>query len=373
MNKMFNVIILCSTIATIQPAMAGRFSIDYLNAKQVTALFSGKTVSGDDLIKGTPFTQYFNFDGTVINVTDGTKTTGTWRVNANGAHCVKWENEEEQCLHITTNEDGTHSKILSKNIKKIPVVRYKKFQFGNALAQTQTPNSDSAPQNPANTNNQLAVGELVQAVKDQDSLAGVNTANAQGEQNFQQLNAELFAAAKKNDLQKIEELIVAGANVNARDSKGNTPLIIAAEHQSLGAAQSLLHFGANPALSNNLGQTALFIAKSNQANQFVSVLEENNDGGSALGLFISINNRHISEEQFRRAAIKAFQDYNWHVDTADSNQVTGTYDRGNGRVFKSRMIYQPDMLLIKFDSGFGYPKPNYLQNLQTAFFAQFNH
>jgi hypothetical protein len=137
--------------------------------------------------------------------------------------------------------------------------------------------------------------------------------------------------------------------------------------------QLLLHNSADAKIKNRAGNSPLRIAQTKKLIEIINVLSENNDGATALGLFLDIKNKHITEEQFRQAAVKAFEGRNWHVDKAENNVVAGTYTRNDNRVFKSRMIYQPDLLLIKFDSAMGYPKANYLIALRTLFFNQLEH
>ena len=63
----------------------------------------------------------------------------------------------------------------------------------------------------------------------------------------------------------VSALVKAGANVNARDSKGMTPLMHAAEGvNSAEAAETLLKSGADPDAKDNDGRTALQIAQRSQ-------------------------------------------------------------------------------------------------------------
>jgi len=372
MNKLFYIVTLCAAVLAAGTAFAGRFSVDYLKADQVKKLFSGKTVTGSDLEKGSAFTRYYDPNGTVLNDAQGYKSTGKWRVEGSGAHCVTWDNEgEEQCLHIKDNGDGTYTKIRNKNIKKIPVVEYQGFKDGNIFAQAGQPvNTADFNQSSANSSSQ-ATGEMLQAVSNQDvdRLEKAIASGANVNATFEKYRTALFLAVEKNNIEIIKKLITAGANVDAQDSKGDTPLIVATRNKSIQALQVLLQNGATAKIKNKSGQDALSIAKYNKATQLAEILVENSDGPTALGLFIDIKNRNITEEQFLQAAVKAFEGRNWHVDKAENNEVAGTYTRNDDRVFKSRMIYQPDVLLIKFDSAMGYPKPNYLLALRTLFFS----
>ena len=372
MNKYFHSMLIFSGIITCLFTHTA-LAVGNLGAQQVTALFSGKSVSGKDLEIGSTFKQYFDPNGTVLSDAQGFKSIGKWRVDNTGAHCIKWDSEDrEQCVHISPNGDGTYTKIQHKNIKKIPLVVYKKFTDGNVFAQGGEP-VDVEEFKQSSTGSQ-ATGELLQAVVTQnlDRLDKAIAAGADVNTTFKKHRTALFLAVKKGNEQLIEKLIAAGADVNVQDGKGNTPLIVATKDESLSSVQLLLHNGADAKIKNNAGEDALTIAKSKKLVEIAEIIVENIDGGTALGMFIDIKNKHITEEQFRQAAVNAFEARNWHVDKAENNVVSGTYER-NDRIFKTRMIYEPDLLLIKFESGMGYPKANYLIALRTLFFRQIDN
>jgi hypothetical protein len=372
MNKIISVIFLCATVAFAQSATAGRFSVTYLKTAQVKKIFSGKTISGSDLERGTRFKRYFDPNGTILSDANGYKSTGQWHVDSHGALCVKWDNEgQERCDHIKDNGDGTYTKTRNKNIKKIPLVEYKDFTDGNLFAQGGEPVDVEVFKHSSNDALQ-ADGELLQAVTNND-LVRLNKALAAGANvnaTFKRFRTALFFAVKNKNAQIINKLIAVGADVNAQDKRGNTPLLVATKHDDIGTVQVLLQNGADAKIKNHAGKTAMRVAEKNKSVEIINILRENSYGGTALGMFIDIKNKHISEAQFRQAAVKAFEARNWHVDKAENNVVSGTYTRNDDRIFKSRMIFQPDLLLIRFDSAMGYPKANYLVALQTLFFHE---
>ena len=73
----------------------------------------------------------------------------------------------------------------------------------------------------------------------------------------QELKTALHIAARHRDLESIKQLILAGADVNAQDSMGNTPLHSAVDELSISqdCITVLLKAGANPLLLNKTGQT----------------------------------------------------------------------------------------------------------------------
>jgi ankyrin repeat protein len=70
----------------------------------------------------------------------------------------------------------------------------------------------------------------------------------------------LHVAAETYENDKLEALIRAGADINARAANGQTPLHVAAAHGSYGGIRILLHFKANPNLKDNCGRTPVQFA-----------------------------------------------------------------------------------------------------------------
>lgn len=79
---------------------------------------------------------------------------------------------------------------------------------------------------------------------------------------------------RKGILTVLEELIAAGADVNARDGNGNSALTLAVKRDSdPSIAQLLLAKGAHPEITNSLGETPYGLSK--QSPQILKHLEEN--------------------------------------------------------------------------------------------------
>jgi ankyrin repeat protein len=69
-----------------------------------------------------------------------------------------------------------------------------------------------------------------------------------------------YAAIRANDLPRLDGMLAAGANVNAKDERGITPLMYTAWVGSVDAMRRLLDRGADPNLSNSSGSTALMLS-----------------------------------------------------------------------------------------------------------------
>jgi ankyrin repeat protein len=76
------------------------------------------------------------------------------------------------------------------------------------------------------------------------------------------LDSDLLIAASEDDRETALRLIRQGADVDARNSYGNTPLISAAQEGNTRVARLLLQSGALPNLKSNDGWTALMAAAS---------------------------------------------------------------------------------------------------------------
>ena len=69
-----------------------------------------------------------------------------------------------------------------------------------------------------------------------------------------------YAAIRADDLPRLNGLLSAGADVNAKDERGVTPLMYTAWVGSVDAMKQLLDHGADPNLSNSSGSTALMLS-----------------------------------------------------------------------------------------------------------------
>lgn len=76
------------------------------------------------------------------------------------------------------------------------------------------------------------------------------------------------------DYDFVNDLVKAGADVNAQDLKGSTPLMNAAFEGDVGIVKLLLDANANPFLQNQYGHTAYTIALPRGNAQIIKLLEE---------------------------------------------------------------------------------------------------
>lgn len=85
-------------------------------------------------------------------------------------------------------------------------------------------------------------------------------ANPDGDEENRPLHAATILDFE-NGIQIVNNLIRAGADINARDDDEDTPLIVAAGMGFVSAVESLLNAGADKTLTNNNGKNALEQAK----------------------------------------------------------------------------------------------------------------
>lgn len=101
-----------------------------LNSKEVTALFSDKTVSSHHEIKGYDATYYYSPDGSIRGVRDGELMSGQWAVIGIGQLCIK-EGMKNLC-HSIVESNGVYKKVKVKNNRdEVTQVTYKTFADGN--------------------------------------------------------------------------------------------------------------------------------------------------------------------------------------------------------------------------------------------------
>lgn len=76
-----------------------------------------------------------------------------------------------------------------------------------------------------------------------------------------EIDIEFLYAVQDGLIQKVRELISAGANLNTFDDLGNTALHIAVELNFVNIVDILLTAGADPSIENDLGQTPFQLAQ----------------------------------------------------------------------------------------------------------------
>jgi ankyrin repeat protein len=69
--------------------------------------------------------------------------------------------------------------------------------------------------------------------------------------------ADIFSAARTNDIRLLNKLLVENKDINSVDERGSTALIIACYNDNLEIAELLLKRGCNPNIQDKMGNTAL--------------------------------------------------------------------------------------------------------------------
>ncbi len=108
------------------------------------------------------------------------------------------------------------------------------------------------------------------------------------------LEQELHNATIARDSIRIEYLLTRGANINARDTEGQTPLMVAAKSGDISVVNGMLEYNADPNLQDHDGWTAVMHAVRGNDPKMMRLLGKpryktnfellNHDGMTALGL-----------------------------------------------------------------------------------------
>ena len=73
----------------------------------------------------------------------------------------------------------------------------------------------------------------------------------------EKLGSELLKAAKKGQIEKVQDLIEAGVPVNSTDKNGRTALMLAAEKGHNDVVQHLIDHEADVSIKDRKGETAI--------------------------------------------------------------------------------------------------------------------
>ena len=87
------------------------------------------------------------------------------------------------------------------------------------------------------------------------------------------INSELMDAARKGDTAVVQELLDAGADVNATDKHGGTALMMAAVNGHTDTVQVLLDAGADINMKHGFGKSAKMLAAEKGHSEVVELLE----------------------------------------------------------------------------------------------------
>jgi hypothetical protein len=101
-----------------------------LNGKEITALFSDKTVSAHNEKNGYDAIYYYSPDGSIRGVRDGEPMSGEWAVIGVDQLCIK-EGMKNPCRNIIEN-NGIYKRVkVKRNGDQETMSTYKSFTDGN--------------------------------------------------------------------------------------------------------------------------------------------------------------------------------------------------------------------------------------------------
>jgi hypothetical protein len=104
-----------------------------LNAAEVTALFSGKTVEARLDENGRLSQTYYNPDGGMHQMRNGQMRKGTWMVKKNGRICLDFEGASEKCRIIIQEGSVYRKYIVKSDGNHEPLITYTSFRNGDLV------------------------------------------------------------------------------------------------------------------------------------------------------------------------------------------------------------------------------------------------
>lgn len=118
-----------------------------------------------------------------------------------------------------------------------------------------------------------------------------------------QYDEQLLTSASKGSIKRVNLLLAAGADANAKDMHGNTAIMAASAEGNTEIVENLLKKGGNLGAENDKGKNALFFAVENARTEMVKFLltknvnidEKDSNGNTVLHYAISRNNLRIAK------------------------------------------------------------------------------
>ena len=104
-----------------------------LKKKAIISLFSDKTVESVTARKRRVSQTYYHHDGNLVQLRNGVKRYGTWRVTKNSRICLQMEGSQEKCRVIVKDGDLSKKFIIKKNSHHQHSVTYRKFTAGQTF------------------------------------------------------------------------------------------------------------------------------------------------------------------------------------------------------------------------------------------------
>ncbi len=105
-----------------------------LNAGEVQALFSGKTVEALNLITGKTSIIYYSPEGGLLLESNWEQKPGLWTVEDSGEICLQIENTDSKCRSIALINGRYYKQRPNGNGGQELIIRYRRFADGNELA-----------------------------------------------------------------------------------------------------------------------------------------------------------------------------------------------------------------------------------------------
>lgn len=172
----------------------------------------------------------------------------------------------------------------------------------------------------------------------------------------------LMQAAKADSAKVIDLLVKAGAKVDMGNKNNGTALNFAGKFGANNAVQRLIFYGADPEHKNKSGKTPAEQASNrghNSTNRLIRELAKYRK----FDVAISLPGGADAKTRTRQAMRNALAFRRWQVESEDDTGLVATYLRKD-RVFKIRVDWKADLIILNFIRGYSSPNPSYLNNLK---------
>lgn len=99
-----------SVVLILMSMTSQTFAANFLSGDEVKDIISGNTIHLEVPAKGKA-KAYMSSTGKVTRMRKKQTLEGAWRINSDGALCIRYTDKKEHCGFVTKNADGTYTRV----------------------------------------------------------------------------------------------------------------------------------------------------------------------------------------------------------------------------------------------------------------------